>query len=70
MSLSATPIPRTLQMSLSGVRDLSIIATPPIDRLAIRTFTMPYDGFIIKEAIMREDLEADKFIMLFRDYLI
>ncbi|MFL2659879.1 MAG: transcription-repair coupling factor [Alphaproteobacteria bacterium] len=54
MSLSATPIPRTLQMSLSGVRDLSIIATPPIDRLTIRTFTMPYDGFIIKEAIMRE----------------
>ncbi|MGB1361537.1 MAG: transcription-repair coupling factor, partial [Alphaproteobacteria bacterium] len=54
ISLSATPIPRTLQMSLSGVRDLSIIATPPVDRLAIRTFTLPYDGFIVKEALMRE----------------
>lgn len=54
VSLSATPIPRTLQTALSGVRDMSIIATPPIDRLAIRTFNMPYDSLIIKEALMRE----------------
>ena len=54
LSLSATPIPRTLQMSLSGVKDLSIIATPPIDRIAIRSFVMDYDPIIIKEAIMRE----------------
>jgi transcription-repair coupling factor (superfamily II helicase) len=54
LTLSATPIPRTLQMSLSGVKDLSLIATPPIDRIAIRSFVMDYDSVIIKEAIMRE----------------
>ena len=54
LTLSATPIPRTLQMSLSGVRDLSLIATPPVDRLAVRTFVLPFDGVIIREAIMRE----------------
>ncbi len=54
LSLSATPIPRTLQMSLSGIKDLSIIATPPIDRLAIRSFSMPFDPVIIRNAILRE----------------
>ncbi len=54
LSLSATPIPRTLQTALSGVRDMSIIATPPIDRLPIRTFNMAYDGMVIKEALLRE----------------
>lgn len=54
LTLSATPIPRTLQMSLAGVRDLSLIATPPVDRLAVRTFVLPFDGVIIREAIMRE----------------
>lgn len=54
LTLSATPIPRTLQMSLSGIRDLSLIATPPIDRLAVRTFVMPYDGVVIRDAILRE----------------
>ena len=54
LTLSATPIPRTLQMSLTGVRDLSIIATPPIDRQAIKTYIMPYDSVVIREAIMRE----------------
>jgi len=54
LSLSATPIPRTLQMSLSGIKDLSIIATPPVDRLAIRSFTMPYDPVVIRNAILRE----------------
>lgn len=54
LTLTATPIPRTLQMALTGVRDMSIIATPPVDRLAIRTFVMPFDPLIIREAIMRE----------------
>ncbi len=54
LTLSATPIPRTLQMALSGVKDMSIIATPPVDRLAVRTFVMPQDPVILKEAIMRE----------------
>lgn len=54
LTLSATPIPRTLQMSMTGVKDLSLIATPPIDRLAVRNFVMPYDSVIVREAIMRE----------------
>lgn len=54
LTLTATPIPRTLQMALSGVRDMSLIATPPVDRLAIRTFVMPVDDLVIREAILRE----------------
>ena len=54
LTLSATPIPRTLQLSLTGVKDLSIIATPPVDRLAARSFVMPFDNVMIKEAILRE----------------
>ncbi|HET8726178.1 MAG TPA: transcription-repair coupling factor, partial [Alphaproteobacteria bacterium] len=54
LTMTATPIPRTLQLALSGVRELSIIATPPVDRLAVRTFVLPYDPVIIREAIMRE----------------
>ena len=54
LTLSATPIPRTLELSLTGVKQLSIIATPPIDRLAARTFVMPFDRVMIKEAIYRE----------------
>ena len=54
LTLSATPIPRTLQLSLTGVKSLSIIATPPVDRLAARTFVMPFDKVMIKEAIYRE----------------
>jgi transcription-repair coupling factor (superfamily II helicase) len=54
LTMTATPIPRTLQMALTGVRDMSIIATPPVDRLAIRTFIMPFDALIIQEAIQRE----------------
>lgn len=54
LTLSATPIPRTLQLSLTGVKQLSIIATPPVDRLAARTFVMPFDSVMIKEAIYRE----------------
>jgi len=54
LTLSATPIPRTMQMALAGVRELSLITTPPIDRLAVRTFVMPFDGMILREAILRE----------------
>ncbi len=54
LTLSATPIPRTLQLSLTGVKQLSIIATPPVDRLSARTFVMPFDRVMIKEAIYRE----------------
>ncbi|WP_420547260.1 transcription-repair coupling factor [Curvivirga sp.] len=54
LTLTATPIPRTLQMALSGVREMSIIATPPVDRLAVRTFVTPYDSVVLKEAIYRE----------------
>jgi transcription-repair coupling factor (superfamily II helicase) len=54
LTLTATPIPRTLQMSLSGVKDMSLIATPPVDRLAVRTFILPYDPLVIREAILRE----------------
>jgi len=54
LTLTATPIPRTLQMALSGVRAMSIIATPPIDRLAVRTFVMPFDPVVVREAILRE----------------
>jgi transcription-repair coupling factor (superfamily II helicase) len=54
LTLSATPIPRTLQMALSGVRDMSLIATPPVDRLAVRTFVGPWDGVVLREAIQRE----------------
>ncbi len=54
LTLSATPIPRTLQMSLVGIRELSLIATPPVDRLAVRTFVMPFDPVVIREAILRE----------------
>ena len=54
LTLTATPIPRTLQMALSGVREMSLIATPPVDRLAIRTFIMPFDPVVVREAILRE----------------
>jgi transcription-repair coupling factor (superfamily II helicase) len=54
LTLTATPIPRTLQLALTGVRDLSIIATPPVDRLAVRTFVSPFDPLIVREALLRE----------------
>jgi transcription-repair coupling factor (superfamily II helicase) len=54
LTLSATPIPRTLQMALTGIRDLSIIATPPIDRLAVRTYVVEFDPVTIREALLRE----------------
>jgi transcription-repair coupling factor (superfamily II helicase) len=54
LTLTATPIPRTLQLALSGVRDMSIIATPPVDRLAVRTFVAPFDPVVVREALLRE----------------
>ncbi len=54
LTLTATPIPRTLQLALAGVRDLSLLATPPIDRLAIRTFVSPFDPLTVREALLRE----------------
>jgi transcription-repair coupling factor (superfamily II helicase) len=54
LTLSATPIPRTLQLALTGVRELSLITTPPVDRLAVRTFISPFDPVILKEALRRE----------------
>jgi transcription-repair coupling factor (superfamily II helicase) len=54
LTLTATPIPRTLQMALAGIRELSLIATPPVDRLAVRTFISPFDPMVVREAILRE----------------
>jgi transcription-repair coupling factor (superfamily II helicase) len=54
LTLTATPIPRTLQMSLSGIREMSIIATPPVDRLAVRTYVTPWDPVVLREALLRE----------------
>jgi transcription-repair coupling factor (superfamily II helicase) len=54
LTLTATPIPRTLQMAMSGLRDLSVIQTPPIDRLAVRTYVTPWDGVVLREALLRE----------------
>lgn len=54
LTLSATPIPRTLQLALTGVRELSLIATPPVDRLSVRTFVSPFDGLTVREALLRE----------------
>lgn len=54
LSLSATPIPRTLQMAMTGIKEMSLISMPPVDRLAVQSFVMPVDDLIIREAILRE----------------
>jgi transcription-repair coupling factor (superfamily II helicase) len=54
LTLTATPIPRTLQMAMSGLRELSVIQTPPVDRLAVRTYVTPWDGIVLREALLRE----------------
>ena len=54
LTLTATPIPRTLQLALTGVRELSLITTAPVDRMAVRTFVMPFDGVVVREALLRE----------------
>ncbi|WP_348720910.1 transcription-repair coupling factor [uncultured Candidatus Puniceispirillum sp.] len=64
LTLSATPIPRTLQMALSGVREMSLIATPPVDRLAVRTFVGPWDGVVLREAILRETFRGGQIFVV------
>jgi transcription-repair coupling factor (superfamily II helicase) len=54
LTLTATPIPRTLQMAMSGLRELSVIQTPPVDRLAVRSYISPWDPVVIREALLRE----------------
>jgi transcription-repair coupling factor (superfamily II helicase) len=54
LTLTATPIPRTLQMAMSGLRELSVIQTPPVDRLAVRNYVMPWDPVVVREALLRE----------------
>ena len=54
LTLTATPIPRTLQMAMSGIRELSVIQTPPVDRLAVRTYVIPWDPVVLREALLRE----------------
>ena len=54
LTLTATPIPRTLQMAMSGLRELSVIQTPPVDRLAVRTYVIPWDPVVVREALLRE----------------
>ncbi len=58
LTLTATPIPRTLQLALTGIREMSLITTPPVDRLAVRTFVLPFDPVMIREAILREQFRG------------
>lgn len=67
LTLTATPIPRTLNMAMSGMRDLSIIATPPARRLAVKTFVREYDSLVIREAVLREILRGGQVYYLFND---
>ncbi|WP_404475193.1 transcription-repair coupling factor [Vreelandella venusta] len=64
LTLTATPIPRTLNMAMSGIRDLSIIATPPARRLSVKTFVQQRDDSIIKEALLREILRGGQVYFL------
>lgn len=67
LTLTATPIPRTLNMAMSGMRDLSIIATPPARRLAVKTFVREYDSLVVREAILREVLRGGQVYYLYND---
>ncbi len=67
LTLTATPIPRTLNMAISGMRDLSIIATPPARRLAVKTFVREYDNLVVREAILREVLRGGQVYYLYND---
>ncbi|NHX34398.1 hypothetical protein HA388_30830, partial [Escherichia coli] len=67
LTLTATPIPRTLNMAMSGMRDLSIIATPPARRLAVKTFVRQYDDLVVREAILRETLRGGQVYYLYND---
>ena len=67
LTLTATPIPRTLNMAMSGMRDLSIIATPPARRMAVKTFVREYDKLVVREAILREILRGGQVYYLYND---
>ncbi|MBV7403475.1 transcription-repair coupling factor [Enterobacter sp. ENT03] len=67
LTLTATPIPRTLNMAMSGMRDLSIIATPPARRLAVKTFVREYDELVVREAMLREILRGGQVYYLYND---
>ena len=67
LTLTATPIPRTLAMSMEGLRDLSVIATPPRRRLAIKTFVNPYSEGLIREAIIRELKRGGQIFYLYNE---
>ena len=68
LTLTATPIPRTLQMAMSGLRELSVIQTPPVDRLAVRTYVMPWDPVVLREALLREHYRGGQsFFVVPRD---
>ncbi|WP_219951375.1 transcription-repair coupling factor [Dickeya zeae] len=67
LTLTATPIPRTLNMAMSGIRDLSIIATPPARRLAVKTFVREYDNLVVREAMLREILRGGQVYYLYND---
>lgn len=67
LTLTATPIPRTLNMAMSGMRDLSIIATPPARRLAVKTFVREFDDLVVREAILREVLRGGQVYYLYND---
>ncbi|MBX2808214.1 MAG: transcription-repair coupling factor [Cellvibrionaceae bacterium] len=67
LTLTATPIPRTLNMAMNGIRDLSIIATPPARRLSVKTFVRQYDDNLIKEATLREILRGGQVYFLHND---
>ncbi|MDB6366318.1 transcription-repair coupling factor [Photorhabdus bodei] len=67
LTLTATPIPRTLNMAMSSMRDLSIISTPPARRLAVKTFVREYDSLVVREAILREVLRGGQVYYLYND---
>ncbi|WP_340608701.1 transcription-repair coupling factor [Xenorhabdus bharatensis] len=67
LTMTATPIPRTLNMAMSGMRDLSIIATPPARRLAVKTFVREYDSLVVRESILREILRGGQVYYLYND---
>nr|WP_298248857.1 transcription-repair coupling factor [uncultured Halomonas sp.] len=67
LTMTATPIPRTLNMAMSGIRDLSIIATPPARRLSVKTFVQRHDEAVLKEAILREILRGGQVYLLHND---
>jgi transcription-repair coupling factor (superfamily II helicase) len=64
LTLTATPIPRTLQMAMSGLRDLSVIQTPPVDRLAVRTYVTPWDAVVLREALLREHFRGGQSFLV------